>query len=348
MAAIGGHANMKHQITFLPSGLRLTVAESETVLSAAKKQGFRIRSACDAGACYLCQARLLSGKARIRSNQQVIDASAEPVEPVFCCLLHPLSDLQLEIDPVLAPGELPILEVTAQVQTVEQASPDIKVVTLLLPAGKQIEFHPGQYLEIRLEPETSAAFSIANAPRDDRTLELHIRETQDSSSYPLLEKRLKQGELLKLKLPQGATTLHKLESAKRIVMIAASTGFSQIKAMLEGMVAANDTRPVTLYWGARRSADLYRHDAIKSWAFLHPQITYIPVVSDQPEWPARKGLVHQAALKDLQGDFNDLLIVCGGSPAMVYTTFDDFVAAGMQPEQMISDVFDYAPRPPAK
>jgi len=28
----------------------------------------------------------------------------------------------------------------------------------------------------------------------------------------------------------------------------------------------------------------------------------------------------------------------------VYATLDEFVASGLAPEQMISDVFDYAPR----
>jgi len=335
---------MKHQITFQPSGLQLSVAETETVLEAARKQGISMPAACRAGVCHLCQARLLAGRVRLKNSQQIVDASDDPAEPVFCCVIHPLSDLQVEIDRVLAPGQLPSHEVTAQVQSIEQASPDTKIVTLLLPAGKAIEFHPGQYLEILLGADTSAAFSIANAPRADRTLELHIRAAQDSQSYPLLEKRLHSGELLRLKLPQGATTLHKLADAKRIVMIAASTGFSQMRALLEGMVAAGDERPVTLYWGARSAADLYRHDAMKSYAFLHPQIKYIPVVSDQPEWPARKGLVHQAALKDLAADFSDLMVVCGGSPAMVYATLDEFVASGLAPEQMISDVFDYAPR----
>ncbi len=335
---------MDHQITFLPGGLRLRASSEETVLQAASRQAFRVPRACDAGVCHLCQARLLTGQARHKHDGSVIDASDGPVEPVFCCLIQPLTDLQLEIERVLAPGQLPSHEVTATIQSVEQATPDVKIVTLLLPAGKAIEYHPGQYLWVILDTENQAAFSIANAPRDDRTLELHIRETRDSVTYPLLEKRLCKGESLRISLPHGDTSLYRLRDAKRIMMIAGSTGFSQMQAMIEGMIAARDERQVVLYWGARSARDLYRHDATKSLVFLHPSIRYIPVVSDQPEWPARKGLVHQAALTDLDGDFSDWTFVCGGSPAMVYATYDDFIAAGMAPEQMISDVFDYAPR----
>lgn len=335
---------MTHQITFLPSQLTLQVGESETVLEAAMRQGFQVPRACDAGVCHLCEGRLIAGKVRHKHGNIILDTSDGPVEPVFCCLIHPLSDLQLEIERVLAPGQLPSQTVTAKIQSIEQATPDVKVIQLLLPAGKRIDFHPGQYLQIIIDPETVAAFSIANAPRSDRTVELHVREAPDSDTYALLANRLKEGELLRVSLPHGETTLHKLQDAKKLLFIAASTGFSQIRSLMEGMVAAGDERPVTIYWGARTAQDLYRHDDNKAYAFLHPQFTYIPVVSDQPEWPARKGLVHQAVLKDLQSDFTDYTLICGGSPAMVYATFDDFVAAGMQPEQMISDVFDYAPR----
>lgn len=334
---------MAHQITFLPSQLRCQVLESETVLEAALRQGLRMPRACDAGVCHLCEAKLVAGKAHTR-QAGILSASAAPVEPVFCCLLYPLSDLQLEIERVLAPGQLPTHEVSAQITDIQQASPDVKVVTLRLPAGKRVDFYPGQYLLVVLDAENTAAFSIASAPRPDRTLELHIRATPDSDSYPLLERRLQTGEMLKLNLPHGNTTLLRMQTARQLLMIAASTGFSQIKAMLEGLVAARDPRPVTVYWGARSATDLYQHDAMLALSQLHDNITYIPVVSDQPEWPGRKGFVHKAVLDDLQGQFDGWSIICGGSPAMVYATLDDFVAAGMNPEQMISDVFDYAPR----
>lgn len=335
---------MAHQITFLPSQLRCLVDESETVLDAATRQGLRVPRACDAGTCQLCAARLVTGKARLKHLNNIVDASDGPIEPVFCCLLLPLTDLQLEIERVLAPGQLPTHQVSAQITDIHQASKDVKVVTLRLPAGKRVDFYPGQYLQVVLDSENSAAFSIASAPRNDRTLELHIRATNDSDSYPLLERRLKTGEILKLSLPHGETTLLKMQHAKKLMMIAASTGYSQIKAMLEGLTAANDPRPITVYWGARTANDLYQHDAMLAMSQLHSNITYIPVVSDHPEWPGRSGLVHKAVLDDLQGNFSDWSIICGGSPPMVYATFDDFVAAGMQPEQMISDVFDYAPR----
>jgi CDP-4-dehydro-6-deoxyglucose reductase len=290
---------MPHQVTFLPSQLSLQVNDTETVLESAIRQGFRVPRACDAGTCQLCQGTLISGRVKLKHQSNIIDASETNTHPVFCCLIYPLQDIQLEVHNVLAPGQLPTQQVSAQITHIEQASADVKVVQLRMPAGKKVEFYPGQYLEVVLDAENRAAFSIASAPRADRTLELHIRATTESSSYPLLERRLTVGELLTLSLPAGETTLLKLKDAKRILMIAASTGFSQIKSMLEGLIAAQDQRPVTVYWGARTASDLYQHDDMEAMAKLHTNITYIPVISDQAEWPGRQGFVHKAVLDDV-------------------------------------------------
>ena len=53
--------------------------------------------------------------------------------------------------------------------------------------------------------------------------------------------------------------------------------------------------------------------------------------------------MHKAVLEDFK-DFSGITVVGCGSPPMVYASFDDFVAAGMKPEQMMADVFAYAPR----
>lgn len=302
-----------------------------------------MRWGCESGTCQVCEGLLLQGRAHLKHSGQQLDVRPPLSERVLCCMLYPEDDLELEVPNVLAPGQFPIREITAQIIQVDQVSRDVKAVQLRLPAGKKVEFAAGQYLEVILDSETRAAFSIASAPREDRVLELHIRSTQDSDSYPLLRPKLKTGELLRLCLPMGNTTLLRLQQASTLILIAASTGYSQIKAMLEALVAADDTRPVHVYWGARLVEDLYQHDAMLAMAQRYEQIHYTPVVSDQPEWPGRKGLVSHAVLEDWK-QFEGCGLVCGGSPGMVYATYDELVAAGMAPEQMVSDVFDYAPR----
>ena len=312
-------------------------------MQAAQRQGFNLARACDAGTCQLCEAQLLQGKVRLKNSNTLVDATTSGKLPIYPCIAIPLQNIQLEVINVLAPGELPIQEIHAQVTSVQQASGDVKLIELRLPAGKKIEFHAGQYLEILLPDSVVAAFSIASAPRQDRTLELHIRANSQSDSYALLEPLLQTGSLLHIRLPKGGTTLHKLDTASHIVFVAASTGYSQMQSLLQALIEQHDKRPMHVYWGARNAEDLYLHEQAMELAQTQANLTYTPVVSDQAAWPGRKGLVHEAVLEDCK-DFNNAVFVLCGSPPMVYAVFDDFIAAGIKPQQIISDVFDYAPR----
>lgn len=334
---------MPHTITFLPQNIQLSVPDGQTILQATLQQGFHFPWGCDAGSCRACSGCLLQGEVQIRRQAAPVVAGSPAAEAVLCCLAYPLTDISIEVPRVLPPGQFPVQTVSAQIIDVQQLNEDVRVVQFRLPAGKKIRYSAGQYCRLLIDADTSAAFSIGCAPRDDRTLELHIRATSDSNSYPRLAPRLVTGELIRMELGMGTITPHALQPAERILLLAGSTGFSQIKALLEALLQAGDRRPLHLYWGGRVAADLYLHDWVLAQAALHDNLHYVPVVSGQDDWPGRTGFVHKAALADIP-DFAGWLVVGGGSPGMVYAALDDFVAAGMGAGQMLSDVFAYAPR----
>lgn len=232
-------------------------------------------------------------------------------------------------------------------------SHDVTRLTLTPVSGAVPAFRPGQYLEIVLAPDIRCAYSIACAPRPDGSLELHVRAVPQSENYLRLKAHLIPDALLEIELPFGDICL---ESAGRIageagtettplLLLAGSTGFSQAKALIEGWAQQGCPRPLQVYWGARSPQDLYLHEWVVTMARQHERLHYVPVVSDQvDQWHGRQGFVHKAVLADV-GDLNSLTIIGCGSPPMVYAAYDDFMAAGMKPSQLLSDVFAYAPRP---
>lgn len=330
-------------VTFHPASTRLTVPDGQSILQAALQQGYYFPWGCDAGSCRICAGRLLSGKVSTRNPDAIVTPGSPQANALLCCLAYPLTDITIEVPRVQPPGQFPVQTVSAQIIGVEQVNRDVQIVQFRLPAGKKILFSAGQYCELLIDADTSAAFSIASAPRDDRSLELHIRANPDSNSYPKLAPRLRPGEMIRMQLGMGEVTPQALKDAGRILLLAGSTGFSQIKSLLEALLHGHDPRPLHLYWGGREFADLYLHDWVQQQATQHPNLHYVPVISHQADWSGRTGFVHRAALEDIQ-DFTGWKVVGGGSPGMVYAALDDFVAAGMQPEQMVSDVFAYAPR----
>lgn len=335
---------MPHIITFLPSGLQLPVSDGQTILQAALARHFHFPWGCNAGSCGVCEGHLRLGRVRLKGSDDSLGPDQPAAQALCCCLAYPLEDCTIEANRVLGPGQHPLQTLTATVLRVEAVNADVQIVQLRLPAGKKGRFSAGQYLELLPDPNVSAAaFSIANAPRTDRTLDLHIRANPDSDSYRALAPRLRPGELIRLRMPLGAITPQALQDATQILLLAGSTGFAQAQALLEALLQQGDTRPMHLYWGGRQRADLYRHEALLQLAARHPQVRYVPVLSDAADGPGRHGRVHRAVLDDLR-DFHGWKIVGCGSPGLVYAALDDFVAAGMQPAQLLSDVFAYAPR----
>ena len=326
-----------------PLEIRLEVKSTETLLGAIQRNGYWMRQACRNGVCELCQGKLLDGVVELRNDQVVAATSPDSSQLICCCTAYPRTNIQLEVATVLGPNELPVQEVSGQIVAVTAVTDNVKQVRIKLPAGKPIRFYAGQYLLIQNLSEEDSAFSIASAPLNNRELELHIGAAPESSSYQALASKLAVGELLKLKLPFGVATVNRLKTYDRLVLIAAGTGFSQIKSVLESLINDQDSRPVSVYWGARTAAGLYLNDYITELAKQQENLTYIPVVSEDPGWSGALGLVHQKVLADLSS-FENTGVLCSGSPPMVYTVLDDFVAAGMDASQMYSDVFEYAPR----
>jgi len=213
-----------------------------------------------------------------------------------------------------------------------------------VPDEERIAFKAGQYLEIVL-PRKKCPFSIANAPELEGLIELHVRPTPDSEDSDEIEKLLDTQREVEIEIPKGDTFVEQAPGTP-LILIAASTGITQMKSICEHLFADGLSQPVYLYWGVLADKDLYLASMIESWVLQHPDFHFIPVVSDpasSPDWKGRTGLVGHAVLEDFT-DLANVTVYVSGGPAMVYATLDAFVERGMPEECMHSDIFSYAPR----
>ncbi|MAV26280.1 MAG: NAD(P)H-flavin reductase [Gammaproteobacteria bacterium] len=232
------------------------------------------------------------------------------------------------------------------VRSIEYFNHDTRKIVLDVPSRADVSFNAGQYLELHL-PEKKCPFSIASSPHQQDLIELHIRPTPGSEDSVQIEAMLDNASELTVTIPRGDCFLTKVPQ-RPLILIAASTGVTQMKSILEFVLHQGIQHPVALYWGVVADSDLYMNDLCESWA-VHDLVTYVPVVSDpdtSPSWTGRTGLVGEAALTDFR-DLSDISVVVGGGPAMVYATLDRFVEQGMAEANMQSDIFSYAPRPTA-
>lgn len=232
---------------------------------------------------------------------------------------------------------------TCPVESIEHYNDDTRRVLLKLP--EPVDFHAGQYLQMVL-PEKKYPFSIASSPRETRTIELHIRPTAGSEDSDRVESLLDTASEIDIEVPLGECFISQAPT-NTLILMAASTGITQMKSIIEFLIATGFTHPIYLYWGVLSDRDLYLTGLCEKWQNEHDNIHFVPVVSEpetSPEWQGRTGLVGEAVLEDFD-DLSDVTVVVSGGPAMVYATLDAFVESGMPEENMSSDTFSYAPRP---
>jgi len=221
------------------------------------------------------------------------------------------------------------------------------VYRLVLQPGEEcaLSFKAGQYLNIERTDGTRSPFSIASSPDAD-SLELHI--DRHDSTEAIIQQALNE-KTIKVELPLGDCHLPtplSFESAAPVILVAASTGYSQMQSILLKLFNSSLSNPIHLYWGAKRADGFYMLEQLQEWQQQHPNFHFTPVVSDASEecqWQGREGFLHNIIVEDFD-NLQNAEVYIGGSPLMVYATLDVLVSHGLPEQQAYSDVFHYAPR----
>jgi CDP-4-dehydro-6-deoxyglucose reductase len=238
----------------------------------------------------------------------------------------------------------PLKRYVCAIESIEYFNHDTRRVLLTLPVDANVDFKAGQYLNVVL-PDKLCPFSIASPPSLKGKIELHIKPTPDSEDSVQIEQLLDNAKSLEIELPQGDCFVETAPH-RTLILMAASTGITQMKSIIEHLAVNKLSHPIYLYWGVIADEDLYLSELCNTWEATDEHFHFIPVVSEpstSPDWQGRTGLVPDAVLEDFS-DLEDVSVIVGGSPGMVYATLDRFVASGMPAKNMASDVFSYAPR----
>jgi CDP-4-dehydro-6-deoxyglucose reductase len=333
---------MTFQVTVEPSGRQFSCEQDETVLAAAIRAGVGLPYGCKNGACGSCRGKLLAGEVSHRAHQERALPVADEARgfALFCCAT-PHSDLVIEAREVLGIGEFPIKKMPTRVAKIDRVNDDVIVLSLQLPANERLQYRAGQFIEFILKDGHRRSYSMANAPHLDEHLTLHIRHLPGGIFTDQVFNTMKERDILRFEGPLGTFFLRE-DSDKPIVMLASGTGFAPIKAMVEQAQHNKLTRPITLYWGGRRPADLYMDALCEQWAATLPGFRYIPVASDAKpadNWQGRTGFVHQAVMQDFP-DLSGHQVYACGAPAMVEAAQRDLVAlCGLPAEEFYADAF---------
>lgn len=323
-----------HKVTVQPSGQSFEVQEGESVLTAALRQGVMLPYGCKNGACGSCKGKIVAGAVDYgHYHARVLTEAERSHGKALFCQAKPLGELVIECRTIGAAKDIAVRLLPCRVQKLEKVADDVMIVQLKLPANERLQFLAGQYIDFLLKGGERRSFSMANAPHADELIELHIRQVAGGSFTDHVFSKMKERDILRLEGPLGSFFLRE-DGAKQIVFVASGTGFAPIKSIIESAFHRNITRPMVLYWGARRPKDLYLNALPEKWAREKPNFRYVPVISEarpEDQWHGRSGFVHRAVMEDLP-DLSAYQVYACGVPIMVDSARKDFMAQCQLPE----------------
>ena len=208
----------------------------------------------------------------------------------------------------------------AEVTRHERRSPDLAVLTVR--PDQPFAFEPGQYLSVQVLrwPRVWRKYSIANAPRADGTLDLHIRAIPGGQVSTALVHDAQAGDAVLLGPARGGMVVDH-SSARDVLCVAGGTGFAPMKAIIEGLATQPGSQParrIRLFVGARRRPDLYDLADLARLEAACAQLEVVTVLSEDPEAGGVHGLVHTVVRH--QASWQDCDVFVSGPPAMVRAT----------------------------
>jgi len=330
---------MSFKVRVEPLGVSFTVKAGQSVLDAALEAKILLPYSCRGGTCSSCMAKVISGSFEAGpAPEQILMPEELQAGYSLMCQAHPGSDMVIESPQASIMADIEVRKMPARVLTLTPLIDDVMQIELQLPAGQSVNYYPGQYLNILLRDGHERSYSMANPPRADNTVQLHIRHMPGGlftdQVFGVGEVALKERQIVRTELPLGTFYLRE-ESQKPIIFLASGTGFAPIKAMVEHMREQGLQRQVRFYWGGRRPRDLYMSELAGQWAQDFEDFEFIPVVSEaQPEdeWTGRTGFVHSAVMEDLP-DLSQWEVYACGNPQMVEGARRDFIRQCQLPEE---------------
>jgi NAD(P)H-flavin reductase/hemoglobin-like flavoprotein len=224
----------------------------------------------------------------------------------------------------------------AEIVSTQRRTDDISV--LQLRPDQPYPYISGQYttLESPMVPRVWRSYSIANAPRRDSLLEIHVRQLGAGWVSGALVRKHRIGDTLRLGPPRGATVLDK-DSTRDIVIVAGGTGLAPMKALLDEARRWNSSRRMHFFFGVRRREDLYDIASLQEFATRYPWLTVTMAVSNDPEYAGEQGTLPDVITRYGGWERHDAYV--SGSPDMVRATVARFRELAVPAEQIRYDVF---------
>lgn len=315
----------------------------DSLLSSLINEKIFIPSACGGkGTCGYCKVKVEEGGGPVLPTELPWLEENELEDNIrLSCQLKVKEDMKIEI-----PEELfNVREYETTVEVIEDLTPTIKKLRLRFKEGEEIDFKPGQYVQLKApiyegnDEEVYRAYSIASPPKEKNYIDLIIGyEGGICTTY--VHKFLKEGDTVEINGPYG-DFYYQDNYENDMIMVAVGTGMAPILSILYYMRDNNIERKARFYFGARTPDDLFLLDEMEKLEKELYDFKFIPTLSrvlDEHNWTGERGRVNVALDKHITSPEDKEAYLCG-SPGMIDTVVELLKEKGILEEYIYYDKF---------
>jgi NAD(P)H-flavin reductase/hemoglobin-like flavoprotein len=160
------------------------------------------------------------------------------------------------------------------------------VAVVTIRPDNPLPYRAGQYVPVQVPrwPRLWRPYSIANAPRADGLITLHVRAVPGGLVSADLVRHASAGDTVLLGPAAGEMTAPAAGTDGDLTLVAGGTGLAPVKAILEATAGGRPggrPRRVTLFVGARRVKDVYDLPDLQAMQAARPGLRVVLVLSGQ-------------------------------------------------------------------
>ena len=315
----------------------------DPLLGALKEQGIFIPSACGGrGSCGMCKVVVRSGGGPVLPTETPHLTPEELEKGVrLSCQLKLREDMSIRIPPEL----LEVEEYTTKVAAIEEATYDIRRLSLAFRKGTKFSFRAGQYIQLEapiydgLAEPAYRAYSISSSPHSPEALEVLIRKVPRGICTTFVHELLVPGDKVKINGPYGEFYLR--ETPAEAVFIAGGSGMAPFESILADMAKRQIAKKVTYFFGAVSMRDLYDLDRMSEFEETVADFSFVPALSRPAEgdqWHGETGLITDVVARHY-GSMADMEAYLCGSPGMIDACIKVLLDKGVDEGNIYYDKF---------
>jgi len=243
--------------------------DTETVLETLLRHKINVSYSCSIGICQSCLLKTSSNaipeRAQLGLNKALIQQNY-----FLPCVCKPAQDFEII--------ESKEHEIFLDSLVLEKNWLSKDICQLILERPDNLQYHPGQFINIRNDDLLTRSYSIASGPQSDR-IELHIKHLQNGQMSNWLCSKLNPGDTIELQGANGVSYYDVATPQQNMLLVGTGTGLAPLLGIVRDALANNHQGDIHIYHGSRYCDGLYLIEMMRELEQTHANIHYYPCIS---------------------------------------------------------------------